>query len=109
MDEKSDKTRLNLQEREALLQTKLCLGCMHEGMLVTAMDGTIIETTPAAEHILETPSLALKGRNVGEFFTPDIYDDMRRQALRDARSLNRSLLVSSDNGQRKLVNMSIQR
>jgi hypothetical protein len=41
----------DLEQREALWEAKQCLGCAHEGVLVTAVDGTIVETTPAAEHI----------------------------------------------------------
>ena len=110
MDEKSQTPQLNIQEREALLQVKQCLGCMHEGMLVTTLDGKVIETTPAAEHILETPAAALKGHQIEEFcLTHDIYEDMRRQAMHETRALNRSLLICSSTGKRKLVNMSIQR
>src|SRR5262249_15277638 len=110
MDEKCQKPELSLPEREALLEAKQCLGCMHEGMLITSIDGTVIETTPAAEHILETPSAGLKGHNIEEFcLTREIYEDMRGQALHDTRALNRSLLVCSTTGKRKLVNMSIQR
>ncbi len=31
---------------------KQCLGCMHEGLIVTSPNGTILETSPAAERIL---------------------------------------------------------
>ena len=34
------------------------------GSIVTSTDGTIVETSPAAERILEAPSLSLKGRQV---------------------------------------------
>jgi signal transduction histidine kinase len=89
---------------------KQCLGCAHEGMLVTAPDGTILESSPAAEHILETPSLSLKGRNFHQFCpTTEVYDQMLQQATKDLRSMNRSLVISAGDNKRKLVNMSIQR
>ena len=31
------------------------MGCMHEGLIITSPDGTIVETSPAAERILEAP------------------------------------------------------
>src|SRR5690349_14614323 len=107
MDKTSQHTNQSLRLSEQLLEAKECLGCMHEGMLVTAIDGTIIETTPAAERILETPSVALKGHNIEEFcYAREVYTDIRRQASQQTRSLNRSLVVSSAAGKRKLVNMS---
>jgi signal transduction histidine kinase len=110
MDFTLDDPNKSLQIREALLDAKQCLGCMHEGLLVTAPDGRIDESTPGAEHILETPSAALKGRNLREFcLLTDPYDAMRRQAAEEGRVLNRSLVVMSNTGKRKLVNMSIQR
>jgi signal transduction histidine kinase len=101
---------MDMQEREKLLEAKQCLGCMHEGMLVTGLDGTIIETTPAAERILETPSVGLKGQKIEQFCcNRDMYEDIRNQAAHETRAINRSLLVSAGAGKRKLVNMSMQR
>ena len=75
---------------------KQCLGCAHEGMLVTSRNGTITESTPAAEHILEIPSVELQGHNIREFCsTPDAYDDALRITERDTRSVNRSLILIS--------------
>jgi signal transduction histidine kinase len=109
MDETSLNANGNLSQREQLLEAKQCLGCMHEGMLVTAMDGTIIETTPAAERILETPSVGLKGHKIEEFcYARDVYADIKRQASQQTRALNRSLVVALATGKRKLVNMSMQ-
>ncbi len=89
---------------------KQCLGCAHEGIIVTALDGTIIETTPPADHILETPSLDLKSRNIHEFcLASDAYGDLYAQASREGRALNRSVLISTGVGKKKLVNMSMER
>src|SRR5215510_8971285 len=102
MDEKQHQLIKELEMREALLAAKQCLGCMHEGVLVTTLDGTIVETTPAAEHILETPSLVMKGRNIHDYCLPgNVYDDMLQQVTNDARALNRSLVVTSGTGMRK--------
>jgi signal transduction histidine kinase len=73
------------------------------------MDGTITEMTPAAEHILEVPSIETQRKNIHEFcVVGDIYDDMRNSAARDTQALNRSLLVLTGTGKKKLLNMSIQ-
>jgi PAS domain-containing protein len=39
--------------QEQILTAKQCMGCMHEGFIVTSPDGTITEISPAAERILE--------------------------------------------------------
>jgi len=109
MDEKLQYFKGNLERREQLQDAKQCMGCMHEGVLVTLMDGTVVEMTPAAEHILELPSVGANKRNIHEFcVVQDIYDDMRSLAARDTRSLNRSLLVLTGTGKKKLLNISIQ-
>src|SRR5688572_30360105 len=109
MNEKLRTLKASLERREQLQDAKQCMGCMHEGVLVTSMDGAIVETTPAAEHILEIPSLGPNKRNIHEFcVVAEIYDDMRNLASRDTCSLNRSLLVLTGTGKKKLLNMSIQ-
>src|SRR5512147_2477310 len=109
MDEKLEKLANDLVRRERLQDAKQCMGCMHEGVLVTLMDGTIVEMTPAAEHIFEIPSVGANKRNIHEFcVVGDIYDDMRSVGMREGRSLNRSLLVLTGTGKKKLLNMSIQ-
>src|SRR4051812_18621843 len=101
MDEKTTATLRILQQREALLDTKQCMGCMHEGMLVTSLDGTILEVAPAAEHILGTPSTALKGALIQTFCAaPEAYWEIGRQAIRDGRVGNRSLLMFAGAGKR---------
>jgi len=101
--------RRTAELREALLDTRQCLGCLHEGTLVTDMNGMIVETAPAAEHILDTPSLAMNGHSIQEFCAaPNAYDEMRRQTIQDGRVLNRSLLLFAGAGKRKLVTISIQ-
>jgi len=82
---------------------------MHEGTLVTSMDGVVIEVTPTAEHILNTPASTLKGQTIRDFCAaPEAYDEIRRQTIHDGRVLNRSLLMFAGTGNRKLVNLSIQ-
>ena len=54
----------NLQQ--LIMDAKQCMGCMHEGLIVTSSDGVIVETSPAAERILEAPSMSLKGKQVRE-------------------------------------------
>jgi len=109
MDKKPNPLLKVLEQREALLETKQCMGCMHEGMLVTSLDGTILDVAPAAEHILGTPSTTLKGAPIQNFCAaPEAYWEIGRQAIRDGRVGNRSLLMLAGAGNRKLVNLAIQ-
>lgn len=96
--------------KDKLLDAQRCLGCMHEGVIVTSDDGTILDTTVAAERILETPSLHLKGNNIRSICRAlDVYEDMLRQTSVDHRCLNRSLIIEAGGAKRKLVNMSVER
>ena len=96
-------------EQEIMI-AKQCMGCMHEGVIVTSPDGTIVETSPAAERILETPSTGLKGRQVREICpVVDAYDEMIRQSCLNTRVLNKSVIVLAGDTKRKIVNMSVQR
>jgi len=95
---------------QQVMDAKQCMGCMHEGFIVTSVDGTIIETSQAAERILEAPSLSLKGRQVREICpVADTYDELIRQAVSGGRILNKSVIVLAGEGKRKIVNMSVQR
>lgn len=106
MDDRRDS--LNLRER--MLDVKQCLGCAHEGIVVTDQEGRIVETSPPAERILEMPSLDLKSRSIHEFcLGDDVYGDLCSQAAREGRALNRSILVSTGMGRKKLLNMSVER
>src|SRR5437868_6475355 len=97
----------NIQQQ--IMDAKQCMGCMHEGLIVTSADGTIIETSPAAERILEAPSLGLKGRQIREFCPArETYDELIRQTEAGARSLNKSVIVLAGDSKRKIVNMSVQ-
>src|SRR5207244_9229069 len=96
--------------QQQINDAKQCIGCMHEGLIVTSTDGTIIETSPAAERILEAPSLSLKGRQMREFcLVHDTYDELIRQTDSAGRSLNKSIIVTAGDSKRKIVNMSVQR
>jgi signal transduction histidine kinase len=99
--------RPNLQEQ--ILTAKQCMGCMHEGYIVTAADGIITETSPAAERILEAPSMSLKGRQVREICpVVDAYNELIRQTVSGGRALNKSVIVLAGDSKRKIVNMSVQ-
>jgi signal transduction histidine kinase len=83
---------------------------MHEGLIVTSSDGMIIETSPAAERILEAPSMSLKGRQIRDFCAAlDTYNDIVRQTTSGTRLLNKSVIVLAGDNKRKIVNMSVQR
>src|SRR5688572_18143225 len=108
MDDNDHLNSLDLRER--MLDVKQCLGCAHEGIVVTDPAGRILESSPSAERILEIPSVDLKTRTIHEFcLAHDIYGDLCTQASREGRALNRSLLVSTGMGRKKLLNMSVER
>jgi signal transduction histidine kinase len=92
-----------------ILAAKLCMGCIHEGVIVTSTNGVITETSPAAERILEAPSMSLKGKQVREICPIDGYEELIRQATTESRIQNKSVIVLSAENKRKIVNMSIQR
>ncbi|MBI4473987.1 MAG: hypothetical protein HY646_15065 [Acidobacteria bacterium] len=95
---------------QQILDAKQCLGCMHEGLIVTGADGTILETTSAAERILERPSLSLNGRQMRDLYAlQNGYDDLLRQIEADGRILNKSVMLLAGERKRKIVNMSVQR
>jgi signal transduction histidine kinase len=100
--------RENLQEQ--ILTAKQCMGCMHEGHIVTSADGTIIETSVAAERILESPSTSLRGKQIRDICpVADAYDELIRQTVSGERALNKSVIVLAGDSKRKIVNMSVQR
>jgi len=94
---------------QQIISARQCMGCMHEGFIVTSTDGLILETSPAAERILETPATSLKGRQVREICSLDTYEELIRQTDSAGRILNKSVIVSTADGKRKIVNMSLQR
>jgi signal transduction histidine kinase len=101
---------MNENIQQQIMDAKQCMGCMHEGLIVTSADGTVVETSPAAERILEAPSLSLKGRQIREFCqVHETYNELIRQTENGARSLNKSVIVLANDSKRKIVNMSVQR
>jgi PAS domain S-box-containing protein len=99
-----------LKEHENIREALSCLGCMHEGSIVTDSNGAIVETNLATERILETPSLSLKGMNFQELCAVRAsYQEMLRHTVADVRNMNRPMILQTPAGKRKLVNMSIQR
>src|SRR6266513_3908293 len=102
--------RMDENLQQLIMDAKQCMGCMHEGLIVTSSDGIIVETSPAAERILEAPFMSLKGRQVRELCPiSDVYDDLIRQTQSSGRSLNKSVLVIAGDSKRKIANMSVQR
>src|ERR1043166_6013431 len=95
--------------QQLIMDAKQCMGCMHEGLIVTSSNGTILETSPAAERILEAPSMSLKGRQVREICpVHDVYDELIHQTDAGGRTLNKSILVIAGDNKRKIVNVSLQ-
>src|SRR5262245_56948424 len=103
-DSQTDK----LRQLEAIREAANCLGCLHEGLIVTDNDGVIVETNLATDRILESPSL--KGSNILKLCSiGQSYDDMIRHIPVGCRNLNRPIIFQTQSGKRKLVNMSVQR
>src|SRR5437867_7900598 len=101
---------MNENLHQLVNDAKQCIGCIHEGLIVTSPNGTILETSPAAERILEAPSTSLKGKQVREICpVQDVYDDLVRQTESSGRILNKSILILAGDNKRKMVNMSVQR
>src|SRR4026207_40652 len=95
---------------QLIQQAKQCISCMHEGTVVTAADGSIVETSPAAERILEAPFATLKGKKLRDLYLlPDLYDQLLRQTNSEGGTLNKSVIVLAGDSRRKIVNMSVRR
>jgi signal transduction histidine kinase len=79
-------------------------------MIVTDVNGFIVETNLATDRILETPSLGLKGTSIRNLCpVRPSYEEMVGRAVDEIRMLNRPMILQTGAGKRKLVNMSIQR
>jgi signal transduction histidine kinase len=103
-------TARKLQEIESIREAVECIGCQHEGLIVTDAQGTVVETNLATDRILETPSLSLKDTNIRDLCpVTRSYDDLVRHVETDGRCLNRAIILQTKGGKRKLVNMSVQR
>lgn len=84
--------------------------CMHQGVIVTSVDGTILEATPAAESIFEARAASLKSRQIRELcLSVDAYDEIIRKTDAAVRSLNTSVIILAGHAKRKIVNLSVQR
>lgn len=110
MSQSQDHFGLPSDSREQVLWARQCLGCIHEGVVVTTLDGMIVETSPTAKHILELSPLDEAKRSMIDFsVVANIYEDMRQAASIEGRILNRPLLMKTASGKKKLLNVSIQR
>jgi signal transduction histidine kinase len=99
---------MNIEQQ--IMDAEQCMGCMHQGLIVTSLDGTILETSPAAESILELPLRSLKGRQFHDFCgVLDAYDEFLRQTDSNGHTLNKPMLVLAGGSKRKIVSMSVQR
>src|SRR4051812_11288220 len=65
------------RQADAIKAAVDCMGCMHEGMIVTDPNGVIVETNIATDRILEAPSLGLKGTDIRKLCAfPMKYDEL---------------------------------
>ena len=100
---------MNDKLTQLIQEAKHCIGCMHEGTVVTTADGSIVETSPAAERILEAPFASLKGKKLRDLYLlPDLYDQLIRQSDSEGGTLNKSVIVLAGDSRRKIVNMSVR-
>jgi hypothetical protein len=90
-----------------LIQAKQCIGCMHEGTVVTP-DGAITETSPAAERILEAPFASLKDKTSRALPVTGFIRSVA-PAGPEGGTLNKSVIVLAGDSRRKIVNMSVRR
>ncbi len=101
---------MNDRLNQLIQEAKQCIGCTHEGTVVTTADGSIIETSPAAERILEAPFATLSGKNLRDLhLLPELYDQLTQQANAQGGSLNKSVIILAGDSRRKIVNMSVRR
>ena len=101
---------MNNDIEQEILEAKQCMGCVHEGLIVTLADGTIIETSVAAERILEAPSTSLKGKQIRELCpTVDAYDELILQTDSAGQSFNTAIILLARDNKKKIVNMSVRR
>ena len=92
----------------ALKQASACMSCLHEGMLVVTREGQILDCNPAAEKILGSPAMELKGRQAREFYAlPSACDDFIGIATAEGRLQERPTLMRATNGNKKLVHVSM--
>ncbi len=94
---------------QRIFEATQCLGCPHEGLILSNEEGLILETSPSAARILETPSILLKGFHVRDFFAiPESYDALIQQTKDERRITDRASILLTAASKRKMVNMSIQ-
>jgi PAS domain S-box-containing protein len=100
---------VNTKFEQHIMEARQCLACIHEGQIVTDLQGRILETSPAADRILESPSPALKGRQIRDFCASrETYDDLIQRVEGEKRVLNVSFVLMAPAGKRKIVNISVQ-
>jgi signal transduction histidine kinase len=86
-----------------------CLGCSHEGLIVTNAGGDIVDVDANAGQVLEELPTRMEGRNIRDYcLVRESYDAILRHTLRTGRIQNRPLILQSARGKRQLVRMSIQ-
>jgi two-component system, NtrC family, sensor histidine kinase AtoS len=99
-----------VKQHEAFQAAARCLGCSHEGQIVTNASGEIVDVDANAGQILEELPTRMEGRNIRDYcLLRESYDAIWRHASRTGRVQNRPLIIQSPRGMRRLVRMSIQR
>src|SRR5262245_22414423 len=107
---KEQRPAMNDKLNQLIQEAKHCIGCMHEGTVVTDADDSILEMSPAAERILEAPFASLKATKLRDLYLqPDLYDQLLRQTDSEGGTLNKSVIVLVGDSRRKIVNMSVRR
>ena len=115
MNQKRLSERLGRIEAEGSLQIASqeatdCLRCQHEGVVDVSSDGLILNCNVAAEQILGSPTMELKGRPAREFYAlPAACDEFMGMAREEGRLTERPALLRKTDGTKKLVHMSMSR
>ncbi len=96
------------ETESALKQASECMSCLHEGMIVVSREGLIVECNPAAEQILGSPAMELKGQSAREFYAlPSACDELSGIAEEEGRLQERPALMKGTSGKKKLVHVSM--
>ncbi len=108
--EQSVRVERELVQEQASLQAADCLRCVHEGVLAVSKDGVILDSNPAAEQILGSPAMEIRGRAARDFYAlPSACDEFIGVAQQEGRLTERPALMKSTDGTKKLVHMSMSR
>ena len=84
------------------------LRCVHEGVVEISTDGTILGCNPAAEQILGSPTMRLRGQPVRDFYAlPANCDEFMQRTRDEGRITERPAVMRKIDGTKTLVHVSM--